>query len=205
VNELVWEVEFSLQADATAAFRPQTYRGTLIHRPISLYRIKCELAPSWSWASLEGRIIYPELRNTVPLVRILEVYITPFTSDLTGQVIHGWAKIEGMLRPLPTDIPEVTRYNALSPDSGRTNDLSGLFVLPVLSHDDPAGDEQQIFGLLLQPTETGSSEYRRVGLLSQNAPGGFIVVPGLEWDFSNNEWEQGGNKPTVVPQVITII
>jgi len=55
------------------------------------------LAPSWSWASIEGRVVYPALAEPInPLVKILDVQITLRTTDLTGQVLGGCAKVSAV-------------------------------------------------------------------------------------------------------------
>lgn len=168
-------------------------------------------APSWSWASIEGRVVYPALEEPInPLVTILDVQITPRTTDPTGQVLGGWAQLSAKLKRLPDQIPEDVW---LSPsvstgfciDEGDfTAGEDGLFILPVLSfeRDD---EEAEFIGLILQPSKIESNVFRRVGLLLQNSIDTSGTIPGLEWDFAESDWKLDNDGVSAQLKVLIII
>lgn len=63
-------------------------------RSVSRYR-----APSWSWASLDGVVMYPDPQavNKEYCVEILEIGITHKTGDVLGQVESATLKIRGFM------------------------------------------------------------------------------------------------------------
>ena len=169
------------------------------------------LAPSWSWASIEGRVVYPALSEPInPLITILDVQITLRTTDPTGQVLGGWAKVSAKLKRLPDQIPDDVW---LSPsvstgfyiDEGDfAPDQDGLFILPILSFEIDE-EEAEFIGLILQPSKIESNVFRRVGLLLQNTIDISGTIPGLEWDFTENDWNLDHDGVSSPPQVLIII
>ncbi|KAF1810149.1 HET-domain-containing protein [Eremomyces bilateralis CBS 781.70] len=63
--------------------------------PSSTYR-----APTWSWASVDGRIYFLRRRYGTwsAISRILDVITVPVSQDLTGQLKGGHLRIRGLLR-----------------------------------------------------------------------------------------------------------
>ncbi|KAF8846453.1 HET-domain-containing protein [Acephala macrosclerotiorum] len=60
-------------------------------------------APSWSWASLDGKIEYWRLNEDTIQARCLDIHVSPAGKDKFGRVQLGWMTIEGppyLLRPL---------------------------------------------------------------------------------------------------------
>ena len=168
------------------------------------------LAPSWSWASIEGRVVYPALSGPInPLVTILDVQITLRTTDPTGQVLEGWAKVCAKLKRLPDQIPEDAWLSPSVPtgfciDEGDfAPDQGGLFILPILSFEDE--EEADFIGLILQPSKIESNVFRRVGLLLQNSIDMSGTIPGLEWDFIENDWKLDHGGVSSPPQVLIVI
>ena len=83
VLELLWTVRYPSQISTRpSSRRPETYR-----------------APSWSWASIDGKIFWHDERKNeeIPLIRIVDVYTLPVTTDETGQVTGGRLTVVGDL------------------------------------------------------------------------------------------------------------
>jgi hypothetical protein len=59
-------------------------------------------APTWSWASVDGRISSGKYDTAFTLIHILKVSITPKSSDVTGQVVGGFIKMSAPLINIST-------------------------------------------------------------------------------------------------------
>ncbi|PMD34225.1 HET-domain-containing protein [Hyaloscypha variabilis F] len=79
-SQLLWEITLD-QA------------GPLV--PAKVYR-----APSWSWASVDGRLSCPSWRRQCTLIKILEAYVDPAGRDRTGAVKGGLIRLTGPLRAI---------------------------------------------------------------------------------------------------------
>ncbi|PQE07998.1 heterokaryon incompatibility protein [Rutstroemia sp. NJR-2017a BVV2] len=53
-------------------------------------------APSWSWASIDGRIGYPNVKGK-HLAIVTDVHIAPVADDIAGQVAGGYAIARGLI------------------------------------------------------------------------------------------------------------
>lgn len=82
-SQLLWHVDHCLQVDNSPSVRPEVYR-----------------APSWSWASIDGIIGPGGFSEDGFLIEIVEVSVTPATSDPTGLVESGFVRIRGVLKEL---------------------------------------------------------------------------------------------------------
>ncbi|KAK1520283.1 heterokaryon incompatibility protein [Colletotrichum costaricense] len=79
-------------------------------------------APSWSWASLEGAVMMPEIGNILPsgnemevVVRITQAETTPLGLDPRGMLKSGYLQLEGKLRLAdPRENPESPGYQRFS-------------------------------------------------------------------------------------------
>jgi hypothetical protein len=58
--------------DVTESHRPSDYR-----------------APSWSWASIDGKVVFDSLPNSTHCIKILEATTVPASKDPFGQVREG--------------------------------------------------------------------------------------------------------------------
>ncbi|KAF4971614.1 hypothetical protein FSARC_1613 [Fusarium sarcochroum] len=60
------------------------------------------VAPSWSWASIKGKVVAKLLsdRNTDLLYRLDDYKLEYATSDETGAILGGWLRLRGSLRRL---------------------------------------------------------------------------------------------------------
>jgi hypothetical protein len=65
-------------------------------------------APSWSWASIDGKLIMPIARSTkLPSLKVLEAHTTPSGLDPFGAVTSGHLKVSGLM----LQIDSVPEYN----------------------------------------------------------------------------------------------
>jgi hypothetical protein len=65
-------------------------------------------APSWSWASIDGKLIMPIARSTnPPSLKVLEARTTPSGPDHFGAVTSGYLKVSGLM----LQIDYVPEYN----------------------------------------------------------------------------------------------
>lgn len=132
------------------------------------------VAPSWSWASMKGRIApYVYIRPDVPtMIQILDARVERISSDMMGQVSGGYLKLRGWLKKfsilkekrkfrlgLPDfELPQSA--DAAQFDEYRQLPESEAWFLPVVG----IGPwlECEVLGLML--LETGrKDEFRRVG------------------------------------------
>jgi hypothetical protein len=66
-------------------------------------------------------------------------------------------------------------------------------------------DEAEFIGLILQPSGITPDSFQRVGLLLQNSIDISGTIPGLEWDFSGNDWKLDNGETRKASRVITLI
>ncbi|MCJ1246474.1 hypothetical protein MMC30_003682 [Trapelia coarctata] len=158
-------------------------------------RPKSDLAPSWSWAAVSGKISYeswifgalhpspsPQLLPTV-----LEVSTTPAGSDPFGQLQSGFIRLKGRLKPAFTrgeGFANRDRETLYNPDAiqGPNNTKVGevrfdvpaeapagrwqpLFCLCVQQRKESLGDTVGL-ALALMNTVGGKGKFKRVGLIS---------------------------------------
>ncbi|KAG7047276.1 heterokaryon incompatibility protein [Colletotrichum scovillei] len=79
-------------------------------------------APSWSWASLEGAVMMPEIGDILPsgnemevVVRITQAETTPLGLDPRGMLRSGYLQLEGKLRLAdPRETPEAPGFQRFS-------------------------------------------------------------------------------------------
>ncbi|KAI8653657.1 hypothetical protein LRP88_14362 [Fusarium phalaenopsidis] len=55
-------------------------------------------APSWSWASVKGKVDYPPVPFSSSLIRVEDYKLEYVTKDPTGAVRGGWLRLSGALR-----------------------------------------------------------------------------------------------------------
>jgi hypothetical protein len=137
--------------------------------------------PSWSWASVVGRVDpYSGLvRHDKPLmIKVLDVKVDNLTADTLGQVTGGSIKVRGWLKHFPppkkdededededsTWMFETPESCLAQPDQAPLPDVDKWYLLPVLESTQKFDGKMQkkIIGLML--LETGrENEYRRIG------------------------------------------
>jgi hypothetical protein len=57
-------------------------------------------APSWSWASVDGKFEYPHIRALVPLLKAYEGQTTPKDNDPYGEIFEGEIKVQAAIFPV---------------------------------------------------------------------------------------------------------
>ena len=80
IIDLLWGLKDGLQSDSTLAYRPAAYR-----------------APSWSWASVEGNIVFNRKFSSYHMIAVLDADVTPIGNDKMGPVKDGFVAIRGRL------------------------------------------------------------------------------------------------------------
>ena len=58
------------------------------------------LAPSWSWASVDGPIFFPPIKNTTVSPSLIDVKVTAAGLDPLGEVSDGYLLLRGRLKPI---------------------------------------------------------------------------------------------------------
>jgi hypothetical protein len=141
-------------------------------------------APSWSWASIKGRIAYDFWVGVPMSMHVEDVQLTYATKDSTGRITSGWLDLKGNLRafrmwrpshrfgdfdnsevligdyhkPFPMKRwPDALESQLL--DFKRDNDQGSLFCLQATPD-----DRLDATFLLLQSDPTRKGWFRRVGL-----------------------------------------
>jgi hypothetical protein len=142
-------------------------------------------APSWSWASIKGRIAYKFGVGLPMSIRVEDIQLTYATQDSTGRITSGWLDLKGNLRALrmwrsnhrfgyfghsevligdyhePFSMilwPDVLESQLLL-DFKRDSDQGSLFCLQVTPN-----DHLEVTFLLLQNDPTRKGWFQRVGL-----------------------------------------
>jgi hypothetical protein len=162
--DLLWEVYEDLRP------RPSTYR-----------------APSWSWASIDGRVWSGLIgmsakgrKQTELLIKILSITTKchPTDTSRTGDVLDGVLTVKGILvqnRAVRNIFGDYDLFagdaeaGKLSSDTKPSDIPDAVFVLPVLRFPDISGDTQilQVRGLGLIEKD---GFFERVGLYSLKTP-----------------------------------
>lgn len=124
------------------------------------------VAPSWSWASITGRIEFPTVSGLpldfTPLSRVLRVILEPRFTDSFGLLAKGHLHIEGPVLHLPTFmLPSAKAYpwhilhEFLRVDYVRLTDDHATEVYQ--HHKDHAGQSFALFKLLIRKTSRSDS------------------------------------------------
>lgn len=179
INQLLWRVQ-----------TPQEYKAIA-------YR-----APSWSWASVDGRVTfiartaietYPEI--SVSNVRTLGIDSTPWSF---GQISYGSMRVRGTLKTaqrceslygeykllLADQLEELENdmqvtYGDYYPDMIPNHSPENPFCLPIMSFvngrfaiEKENRGRGLLAGLVITPTGDFRDEYRRIGIFSISNPAG---------------------------------
>jgi hypothetical protein len=57
-------------------------------------------APSWSWASVDGPIVFSQYTRNLSLISVQDVVLTHATEDEMGLLTGGWLDLRGTLKPI---------------------------------------------------------------------------------------------------------
>ena len=151
-------------------------QGSAAHplKPATTYR-----APSWSWASVDERIVFPKPGREVH-VKILDISVEPAGLDRTAAVKGGTLRLKGLLATIELD--EIVKYATFSTYSmqfrtpsnewRRTTSCRPSLLVPpkdlhclVIQEDSTTGFDC----LLLVPTGSARGQFYRWGIVSIDA------------------------------------
>jgi hypothetical protein len=210
LSQLMWEV----QDPSTTAFRVPASPGNPHYR-----------APSWSWASIDGKILIrsPDSdQDSLPLIEIVNADVKTVTEDLFGQVLNGFITITGMLVPASyhPDARGRSRGRLIVASTDSLNDfktfvffdvrpdraVEGLLCLPVYHYCLPETDGEMgqagVEGLVLYKSETVANCYQRLGIFSIS---GRPLCQSAGVDFSGKEEGELGDVAVARPTQRIII
>ncbi|KAF6830533.1 heterokaryon incompatibility protein [Colletotrichum musicola] len=171
-SSLLWHVDGESQIDGSPSRRPEKYR-----------------APSFSWASIDGRISLSAPTRSDLLIEVVDVHLDFVSGDETGLVKGGYLLLKAEVRPFRM----VVRYTlelqqlflqvngAIVKDSGKQdwengplvhldvgqrsfedeNNANGLYYIPTQTLSTPGG---YVSYLLLASVGTSTSTFRRIGV-----------------------------------------
>lgn len=131
-----------------------------VEQPSRRERPRCYRAPSFSWASVDGTIIPPDISSYAHAtihIRILRVQIDYPGSNSTGPVTGGRLFVEGLLKLLDNDI-KIELDTKLAQEVGKEH----LF-LPIVRNNIAPWLWK---GLVLERISAPSNQYCRVGMAS---------------------------------------
>ncbi|KIY00509.1 uncharacterized protein Z520_04194 [Fonsecaea multimorphosa CBS 102226] len=173
------------------------------------YRISPSPAPSWSWASVQGRVHFAQGRLDIawgpPLVEIRAIDIDSVTKCDNIDANRGTIIISGALEKMP-ELAVLPEYMfSMFPGAGssccmdddedlQTND--DLYALPMRAMKSVNGES--LLCLILTPTSKNSEVFRRAGLLSLAKD----ELDDFEW--ADGEWHNGTSGLYLKPHVIRI-
>jgi hypothetical protein len=150
-KDLLWQV----REDEVGAQRPDRYR-----------------APSWSWASVDGRILYQSSWTGQDRITVLNAQVSLRSEDLTGQVKAGEIRLRGNLcegRFLRTQgsfcevIGKPTVTVRLDVASVYPLGFETLVHFLLVTHYERFGVIKRQRGLCLESTQVRQGVYKRIG------------------------------------------
>jgi hypothetical protein len=160
------------------------------------------VAPSWSWASVNGVVDYPTESLGEPGAEVLDICTVPKGNDSFGQLIGGCLRLKGLLcefevramslylkgskMPFPWFWSDSVRHNDLSRLRSRlglttTKSLFGM-VLEQSAEEHSVVEGQpyrQVRGILLKPTNLQRGQYRRCGMFGTHHAGPQPTLQGI--------------------------
>ncbi|KAJ9131821.1 Heterokaryon incompatibility protein [Pleurostoma richardsiae] len=171
-SELLWHVDDEQQVDGRPSARPAEYR-----------------APSWSWASVDGRTTAGTTTESGLLIEVVDVHLDHATSDTTGLLTGGYLDLRCGLLPFKMVVHYIGTLQLLfievngkrvksssSPEWGigplvhldvgqdnfdAENEAHSLFCVP--AQGSTPGDGYSSF-LLLEVVDRQQGTFRRIGL-----------------------------------------
>ena len=168
VDQLLWEV-----SPNTAASRPKAFR-----------------APSWSWASVDGRVGFRDILESNrqnKLAQVVDACVTTAPGDSTGTVTSGFATLKGRLIVAPwaqesSGWPgRIFSFKISDETVSGISDVEGFeflsgrsVCLPVqvhLSDSDNSRFSSTLEGLVLEGPPEPSGAYKRIGWFAAHDAG----------------------------------
>jgi hypothetical protein len=140
-------------------------------------------APSWSWASLDGSILWMD-REVSELLKLVDYSITPVGLDPFGQIADGWILVRAPLKMFHCIVerrdPSTSVYLSLCEDRSSTVLMTPDIPYPLTPEQEKNcwqhGEKIQIhclrvgygLGIALTPAESHEGAFRRIGLILLN-------------------------------------
>ncbi|KAJ2989381.1 hypothetical protein NUW58_g3494 [Xylaria curta] len=130
-------------------------------------------APTWSWASVDGAVRFPERRDEYrPMIELIDAEVTPKGGDPTGAVASGFLLVEGSLGHIPAGSRKSILGAAFVNFDIGPEPAGDMYLLPLYMDSeseyhgrsrDTAHPTFYTHYLLLIPHELDSSCFRRCG------------------------------------------
>ena len=210
----LWRKDLPIQLLWTVAcFEPANFMP--LPRP-RIYR-----APSWSWASVDGKIEsyhYQYENYEGILVTILDAGVTPVGADSTGQIKDGYIRLNGRIFPaellqvqgLGWPVSHTLRVNSEdivgffdSDTEPQALGNSSIYFLPIwsitLPADPPVPLQAQPWfkGLILQPAAKGNGTYERIGAFTVTGEESYSALKQSQ-AYKNESLYEKANGETIV-------
>ena len=166
-TQLLWSILGCRRSNFEPSERPSKYR-----------------APSWSWASVDGRLHWAQITLDRPpvsasLLEVLSVETFPVTNETTGQLSGGFCLLRGVLRQADvyTDasgksalrLGDTSELHGFLPDVTMPEGEIVVFCLPVGQYIFSL-DAVTVEGLVLSKEVTDEETFSRVGFFRCTAP-----------------------------------
>jgi Heterokaryon incompatibility protein (HET) len=196
--DLLWYIEKGRQANWEPSYRVSPYRGMSMHIRCHYQKTLTSEAPSWSWASVEGRVHFPQGRLDIawgaPLLEMRAVEPDSWPQYGVRQVSNCAILVSGALEKIP-DLAVLPEYMfSMFPGAGPAccidddedlQSLVDLYALPVRAMRSVNGEE--LLCLILTPMLRNLEVFRRAGLLALRRD----ELDGFEW--ATGDWHNGSN------------
>lgn len=135
------------------------------------------IAPSWSWASLNGTISYQyNLEGDLSCIEILDAFVKPLGADPTGQIENGFLRVVGPLMTLSIPGPLDDDWHVPLLINGHRGIATGFFpdirddrsdhlhCLPTFCKGPRGGEPDYFICLILRPTGVKKGNFVRYGV-----------------------------------------
>jgi hypothetical protein len=147
--------------------------------------------PTWSWAGMRIAIIpYTNIGNeSLLLIQILAVDVTPKTSDTFGELSSGYVRLRCWLKRIRSGSPREGSLNIASEiwkgvqlDAVQEREMQELWCLPILTSD--SSGELEVHGLVLQKVK--KDIYQRAGVFKVEVG---LAMQHFQWLLYHHENE----------------
>ena len=192
-SQLLWTVDDYELKTALSFTRPMSYR-----------------APSWSWASIDGKVWSSRSGYDGVVITVLDVRVTPIGPESTGQIKDGFIRLNGRIflaelfgKPMLQRMNLTLRINS--------EDLYGwckldtqfpaigtLNVYFLLIRSKTYENEQWLYGLILQAAARGNGTYERIGVYTVLGEKSCSILLHSQADKDESLYENADGKTIVL-------
>ena len=166
-------------------------------------------APSWSWASVQGRVVYHDGlyagdtdhgQKVKQFAKVIGAECSLEGPSLTGQVSHGSVELRCFMVPASAEnnsidtigrMPVVCNLNWHSDRRCVIEKQGEYYFIPL------ARIGKHFCGIIVKPTHRGSREFTRIGFANTYVSGWEVDDEGLFWEIFD------GAKQTV--RIVTLV